>query len=231
MRVLDLFCGAGLVAAGLIDAGCEVVGVDLHPQPDYPAPFLLHDATTLDPRFIAMFDWLWASPPCLRDTVMRHAPGAKGGQHPDLITPTRAMLQRSGKPYVLENVMGAPLLDPVVLNGFMFGLGATTSDGRRFHLERKRQFETNWPLTAPPFQRQAPVIGVYGGHVRCRSASAGGRGTRDFVGEDKPALMRQAMGLDRRLPMGAISQGIPPAYATHIAVQMRRYLTSLRLAA
>jgi hypothetical protein len=80
---------------------------------------------------------------------MKHAKGAKGDAHPDLITPTRALLRRAGKPYVIENVMGAQLIDPVVLNGFMFDLGASTADGTRFHLERQRKFEASFPLTAP----------------------------------------------------------------------------------
>jgi DNA (cytosine-5)-methyltransferase 1 len=59
------------------------------------------------------------------------------------------MLKASGLPYVIENVEGAALVDPVVLCGSMFDLGATTKDGTRFHLERHRKFETNWPLRAP----------------------------------------------------------------------------------
>lgn len=229
VRALDLFCGAGLVRDGLVAAGCEVVGVDLSPQPRYPGPFIQHDALTLDQRFLAMFDFIWASPPCQKHTALKHAKNAK--DHLDLIPQTRELLIRSGKPFVIENVMGAPLKDPVVLNGYMFGLGATTSTGQRFHLERERQFETNWPLTAPAWHKQAPVIGIYGAHVRCRAKSAGGRGTRDFVGEDKLALAHAAMGLDRRMTFYEISQGVPPAYATHIAVQIRRYINSLRLAA
>ena len=169
-----------------------------------------------------MFDAIWASPPCQAHTDLKHAKNAK--QHLDLIPQTRAMLIRSGKPFVIENVMGAPLLNPVVLNGYMFGLGVTTSTGVRYHLERERQFETNWPLTVPTWTKQSPVIGVYGGHVRNRSKEHGGRGTKDFVGEDRPALAHAAMGLERRMTMNEISQGIPPAYATHIAVQLRRWI-------
>jgi DNA (cytosine-5)-methyltransferase 1 len=226
-RILELYCGAGAVKRGLEKAGFDVVGVDLHPQPRYDAPFIQADA--LSPwmkRFIQDFDAVWASPPCQRDTAMKHAKGAKGDAHPDLITPTRALLRGAGKPYVIENVMGAQLINPVVLNGFMFNLGARTADGTRFHLERQRKFEASFPITAPTgWEKKAPIISVLGGHVRNRAASFGGRKTADFPGEDKPRLMAEAMGLlGAGQTMNEMSQAIPPAYAEHIGWQLRRYL-------
>ncbi|MBC7169245.1 hypothetical protein [Phenylobacterium sp.] len=237
MRVLDLFCGAGLVADGLISAGCEVVGVDLHPQPRYPGPFIQADATTLDQRFIRSFDAVWASPPCLRDTVMsasarreQRAHGADETRHPDLISPTRAMLRASGLPYVIENVVGAELIDPVTLCGSMFGLGVTDA-GRRYHLRRHRQFETNWPMRRLACAHQSPVVGIYGAHARVRAASAGGRTTRDPWEAGHNAVMRAAMGVFRPMTCAEVSQGIPPAYAEFIAIELRRHLNSLRQAA
>lgn len=225
-RLIDLCCGAGAVSIGYARAGFDVVGADIEPQPRYPFPFIQADALTLG-RLLPFFDAVHASPPCLRDTVMRHAPGAKGEAHPLLIPPIRELLQASGKPYTLENVMGADLVEPVVLNGFMFGLGATTSDGRRYHLDRPRKFETNWPLVAPTgWGRRQPIIGVYGGHVRDRAASNGGRGTRDFVGEDKPRLMREAMDIPdtSRQTMAEMSQAVPPAYTEYVGRQLRAAL-------
>lgn len=226
MLALDLFAGAGLVADGLREAGCTVVGVDNVRQPNYPGAFLLHDALTLDPRFIAMFDFIWASPPCLRDTVMKHAPGAKGDDHEDLITPTRAMLRRSGKPYVMENVETAPLLSPTILCASMFDLGVDVA-GQRYHLQRHRKFETNWPLRAPcGCLHRKPVVGVYGAHARVRAASAGGRGTADFVGQSHRDVMGKAMGIpaDRTVTCAEISQGIPPSYSKYVALQLMQHL-------
>ena len=67
-RVLDLFCGAGGAGMGYRQAGFDVVGVDLNPQPRYPFAFIQHDALTLDMRFIRSFDAIHASPPCQAHT-------------------------------------------------------------------------------------------------------------------------------------------------------------------
>lgn len=238
MKVLDLFCGAGLVADGLLAAGVEtLIGVDLKRQPRYPAEaaFLQADVLALNDRFLDWFDVIWASPPCLKDTALhasarreQAAHGAELTDHADLISPTRDKLKawaaRTGGKWVIENVYTAPLIEPVVLNGFMFELGATVA-GVRYHLERKRKFETNWPLVPPWFERQAPVIGVYGGHARLRSAKYGGRKTGDFPGvEDKTALMREAMGVDRYVTGEEASQGIPPAYSRYVMEQLLKHM-------
>ena len=234
-RILDLYCGAGLVADGLKAAGFDPTGVDNVAQPRYPGPFLLHDALTLDERLLDSFPFIWASPPCLDATELKAsarreqaAHGSALTEHRDLIPPTRAMLQRwaerTGGRWVIENVRKAKLVDPVILNGFMFGLGVDVGDVR-FHLQRERKFETNWTLDAPPFERKSPVIGVYGGHARCRSAKAGGRVSGDFPGvEDKTALMREAMGVDRYVTGSEVSQGIPPSYARYVGMQLMSHL-------
>lgn len=219
--ILDGFCGAGLVYDGLYAAGWQPVGVDLHPQPSYPGPFIQADVLTLDPRFLAMFRALWFSPPCLRETVMAHAPNAKGDAHPELISPTRALAVATGLPYVIENVQNTKrLIDPVTLCGSMFGLGAE-DDGRRVYLERHRKFETNWGLKAPrKCAHLKPCVGVYGGHARLRSASAGGRGTKEPWTRPGVDIMHEAMGLQRRMSCEAISQGIPPAYAEYVGFEL-----------
>src|SRR5580692_2414677 len=118
-RLLDLFCCAGGAGVGYSRAGFDVVGVDINPQPSYPLPFIQADALRLDPRFIAFFDAVHASPPCqsYSDLAKRNA---NADSWPRLIEPVREMLKRSGLPYVIENVDGAPLIDAVVLCGTMF---------------------------------------------------------------------------------------------------------------
>lgn len=230
----DLFCGVGLVARGLQAVpGVQLIGWDIKATAKYPAPFRRGSVFAIPMETLLLLDFLWASPPCLRDTIMRHAPGAKGHEHPDLITPTRELLeewsrrkQSAGEPglWVIENVMAAELRNPVVLHGAPFGLNVKV-DGVTYHLERKRKFETNWPLVAPYWGEPMPkpVVGVYGGHARVRSASAGGRGTADFVGHSHIAIMAEAFNLDadHGLTGAEISQGIPPVYAEFVMEQLR----------
>ena len=70
-RLLDLFCGAGGAAMGYHQAGFDVVGVDLHPQPNYPFEFCQDDAMDVlhdlilhgtDPGW-ELFSAVHASPP------------------------------------------------------------------------------------------------------------------------------------------------------------------------
>ncbi|MBI5940101.1 MAG: DNA cytosine methyltransferase [Caulobacterales bacterium] len=217
-RLLDLYCGAGLAAQGYIDAGFDVTGIDIEPQPRFPGPFIQMDVLKLDLRFIRSFDAIHASPPCQAHTALRSAPGAKA--HPSLISPTRELLRAAGVPYVIENVPGAPLLEPVVLCGSMFGLGA---DGHQ--LRRHRLFEASFALPKLRCAHRQPVIGIYGGHVRNRAAKHGGRGTADFPGANKKGLALDAMGLtDRELTMDEISQGIPPAFTKWLGEQLLAHL-------
>jgi len=228
MRLLDLFCNAGGAGVGYHRAGFEVVGVDLHPQKNYPFAFIQHDALTLDPRFLATFDAIHASPPCQGYTAMRHAPGAKGA--PLLIEQTRVMLRKTGLPYVIENVEEAEwaMENHITLCGSMFGLGA-----QGCWLKRHRLFESNIAIAPPSLcQHDAarPVIGVYGGHARRRSARFGGRGTRDAWEDGHRAAMSEAMGMTWAT-CAEMSEAIPPAYTEHLGRQLMAHLQSRRPAA
>lgn len=218
--ILELYCCAGGAGVGYSLAGFDVVGVDLKPQRRYPFEFMERDALELSPRWIRRnFDAVHASPPCQFATLLRHAPG--GRRHPNLIPQTRELLRAAGLPYVIENVEAAAdhMRAPILLCGSMFGLGAAG-----FQLRRHRLFESNVTIgSRGACQHREPVIGIYGGHVRCRSAKHGGRKTRDFVGYDKPALAREAMGMDWATMM-EMSEAIPPAYTRHLGRQLGVHL-------
>lgn len=104
-------------------AGFDVIGVDQKPQPRYPFPFWQADAMELmrDANELRKFDAIHASPPCQAFTLARN-----NGCHPDapnLIPETRSLLRAIGVPFVIENVMGAPLINPVRICGSTFALG------------------------------------------------------------------------------------------------------------
>jgi DNA (cytosine-5)-methyltransferase 1 len=192
---------------GYFNAGFEVVGVDIEPEPNYPFEFIQADALSFVKQVANQrpgwgddehFDAIHASPPCQFASDLRHR---TGGEYMDLITPLRPMLKTTGLPYVIENVPGAPLYDPIMLCGSSFGLGA---NGRQ--LRRHRLFECSFPVMSLPCQHRGQPIGVYG-------TGGGGQMTRGYKGT--PEEYREAMGIDWAT-RAEIAQAIPPAYTEHI---------------
>lgn len=213
-RLLDLFCCAGGAGVGYTRAGFEVVGVDIKPQPNYPLPFILGDVLKLDPKFIALFDAVHASPPCqsYSDLAKRNR---NADEWPRLVEPVREILIRSGLPYVIENVDGAPLLDPVVLCGTMFP---------KLRVLRHRLFEANFEIVAPPHKKHPKV------HTFDRRKSHFGKTDewKDFVqvtggGNCTLAAARAAMGIDW-MTKNEINESIPPAYAEFVGKAMLRHM-------
>ena len=141
-RVLDLFCGAGGAAMGWAMAGCEVVGVDIKPQPAYPFEFHQDDAMALllDAYSPAGdFDIIHASPPCQRYTRVTRWRG-RAEDHPDFLDIVVDALRAKDVAWVVENVPEA-IPDPdLMLCGSMFGLS----------VRRHRHFLASTPLKAPP---------------------------------------------------------------------------------
>jgi DNA (cytosine-5)-methyltransferase 1 len=126
VKLLDLFCGAGGAAVGYSRAGFDVIGVDVEHQRNYPFSRYTEDALyTLD-RIISRPD-LWdvqaihASPPCQPYSYMSACRPNLADSYPALVEQVRAKLMLTGLPYVIENVPGAPLINPVLLCGRMFG--------------------------------------------------------------------------------------------------------------
>lgn len=219
-KLLDLFCKAGGASMGYHRAGFDVTGVDIEPQPRYPFTFIQADALAYVAAHGHEYDAIAASPPCQAFTALRSMHNAR--PHPDLLTPTREALLQIGRPYVIENVVGAPLIDPVRLCGTSFGLGVVARGGWR-ELRRHRLFETNFPMLAPPCQHRGAVIGIYGDHARDRQRQrqTGGRGV-DFPDKDKIGLAQTALGTPWITVWRELSQAIPPAYTEFIGRQLLR---------
>jgi DNA (cytosine-5)-methyltransferase 1 len=148
--------------------------------------------------------------------------------HKDLLTPMREKLKATGRPWVIENVVGAPLFDALTLCGTMFGLGVGDAE-----LWRHRIFETSdlIPKPGPCNHRSRPrCIGVYGGHGRDRrrvitvTGHSGGSsrrdGTRQFSVEDR----KTAMGIDW-MSGEELSQAIPPAYCEFIGKHLLKIIS------
>jgi DNA (cytosine-5)-methyltransferase 1 len=196
---LDLFCKAGGASMGLSRAGYRVIGVDIEPQPHYPFEFV--QANALKPPFdLSRFDLIWASPPCQAYTGMQRInTRAPKRVHPKLVEPVRAMLQAAGRPYIIENVPGAPLIDPIILCGSMFGLG----------IWRHRLFECSfWTLRPQCRHDLTPKpIAVYGDHPQTP-----GDKTMRVNRARNLAEGQRAMGIDW-MPWRALTQAIPPAFS------------------
>ena len=221
--MLDLFCGAGGAAKGYHDAGFEVVGVDVRPQRHYPYEFVQDDA--LD--FLAdhgggwaeRFDAIHASPPCKAYTEMRRTSLVSAtADYPDLLTPTRAALAATGLPFVIENVLGAPLIEPVLVCGSMFD--------PPLDVKRHRFFEANWPLAPPtwPCRHKLWAPHRYPGNrsdgpkARARVVIVAGHDSRDGV-----EVWRRAMEIDW-MTRDELAEAIPPRYTAHVGRELLDYL-------
>lgn len=219
MKLLDLYCGAGGAATGYHRAGfAEIVGVDISPQKRYPFEFVQGDALEYVAKYGHEYDLIVAGPPCQLYCVMAHL---ANGNYPDLVGPTREALQATGKPYIIENVPGAPLINPIKLCGTMFP---------ELRVIRHRLFEC-WPVVwFPPSQCQ---------HIG-KASSSGRAVSKKNPGETRPTLENfdyitvvgnDYIADDGRMAMGIpwmtkkeLSQAIPPAYTEWLGKEILRLL-------
>ncbi|MET7823114.1 SAM-dependent methyltransferase [Streptomyces sp. NPDC005386] len=214
-RLLDLFCCQGGAGKGYTDAGFDVTGVDQDPQPRYPYAFVQADAIAFVLAHGAEFDFIHASPPCQFDSDCQRI---QGNTHPDLIAPTRAALEATGRPWVIENVGGAlpKLAAPVLLCGPMFNLATY----------RHRFFEAGGGFTLPqPGHAEHRVPQAKMG----RPIPPGhyGQFVGNFSGVDHA---RHVMGVPW-MSRDGIRECIPPAYARWVGTHARYSLRAKAVAA
>lgn len=223
-RLLDLYCGEGGAAQGYARAGFEVVGVDTFEgfsQSRYP--FQSHRADALE--YLAAhgheFDVVHASPPCQHASAGTR--GLDRSDYPRLIEPSRALLQSLGCTYVIENVRGADLIDPIELCGCMFDLTSRDDDGEELHLRRARRFEASVPLGHPrahDHQGQRWVAGSYGGARRDKHIA---RQVRHGGYVPAKPVQQALLGIDWMSERG-MHQSVPPAYTEWIGRRLIAHL-------
>jgi len=208
MRLLDLFCGAGGAAMGYYRAGFDtIVGVDIKPQPNYPFEFVQGDALEHLDKWGHWFDAIHASPPCQAYSITSSLPWV--GDYPELIEPLRKILQELGKPFVIENVPGAPLVNPLELCGSMFGLP----------LIRHRLFETSPPIYFAPGPHSCKHL--YTNSSRDYSSFNNGATAITVSGNNYPlADGKIAMNIDWMKSRDELSEAIPPAYTEFIGKKL-----------
>lgn len=223
MRILDLFCGAGGASQGYADAGFEVVGVDIAPQPNYPFEF--HQMDALDAllkirrgyqqNLSTRFDAIHASPPCQASSLITKGTNqAMADRYTDLIEPTRVLLKQIGLPFIIENVQGAPVRADLRLCGEQFGL----------RVIRHRLFELEG-FTVPPvahIKHRGTVMDWRHGKLREGGyyyPIYGTGGSRGTLAEWKIAMECDWMKTKRE-----VSESIPRKYTEYIGKHLREQL-------
>jgi DNA (cytosine-5)-methyltransferase 1 len=209
-RLLDLFCGAGGAAMGYSRAGFEVVGVDIEPQPNYPFEFIQCDVMEF-PLHAAIFtrdiDAIHASPPCQSySRAMRHL----AFPQPMLLDETRELLESTGLPYVIENVIGSPLPH----SDDLFGRFGTTLCGTMFGMRiyRHRLFETSFPVVADSCNHSQPAMNPH--NVKGRELIYA-----EFGKQNPDPIWEREMGIDW-MDRYEAREAIPPAYTEFIGQQL-----------
>lgn len=225
-RLLDAYCCEGGASVGYHQAGFEVVGVDLfedYSQKRYPFESHKGDAIKFIKKHGKEFHVITASPPCQHASAGTRAQDRS--RYLRLIEPTRKALIATGLPYVIENVRGSDLVDPIELCGCMFDLTALDTDGLTLHLQRARRFESNIPLSIPRPCDHSTHVWVGGSYGGARRDKYEAKNIRRGGYVPSIPVQRELLGIDWMTQRG-MHQSIPPSYTTWIGQQIILYLDS-----
>ena len=220
-RALDLYCGGGGAALGLLRAGFdEVIGIDIDPRNRavYPGRFICGNALDIElVRSVGEIDFAWASPPCQAFSSAGWAVGLK--DHPNLIPETRELLE--GYAYsCIENVPSAPIRKDLILTGPMVGLT---------RIERQRHFELSFQMLQPTIQRVPRSMWESGRAVTittsmCASSHYYRRKKAGLPGRVPNWEALEVMGIDRPMTNRQIGEAVAPAMAEFIGREVLRRL-------
>ena len=207
----DWCSGAGGAGRGYQLAGFHTVGFDNRPQPRYPGCFVLGDVMDAP---LEGYDAYHASPPCV-DHMRRRCAWVEPHGTGWLLAAVRDRLELTGRPWVIENVPGAPLRADYRLCGCMYGL----TDGE-WLLVRERWFETSWHGydLRPPCVHDKPAITVIKNgafYLTPRRPGGGGHGKRYIP----LATAKTVMGIDW-MTKKELGEAIPPAYTAEVGAAL-----------
>lgn len=194
-------------------AGFDVVGVDIKPQPNYCGDYFVQtDALEALDRLswglgLSDHDIAWhiedfaaihASPPCQHYANVTRWQGNQD-DHPDLIEPTRRLLEATGLPWVMENVRTPELRADFMLCGTALLLP----------FRRHRHFETNW----------SGLVLSHGCQHRPTDLSF------DHGGKQPESAYRDALGCEWMTVIES-RDAIPPAYTEFVGHQLQAHLSA-----
>lgn len=135
LLIYHLFADEGVESDYLTRFGC-VVRLGLDPTDRNGSEPVAGDAT--DPPLRPGADLAVAHPECGPWNTMNAFHG-NADEQPRQIQDARDVCRRLADHYIIENVVGAPLQDPVILEGSYFGLPIT----------KRRAFETSFSVPNP----------------------------------------------------------------------------------
>jgi DNA (cytosine-5)-methyltransferase 1 len=210
-RALDLFCCQGAASKGYTDAGFDVDAVDRDPQPRFYPGARFHQADAF--AYLAEhgdgYDFYHGSPMCQGYSDCQRI---QGNDHPMQIADLRDAFIATGKPYVIENVVGArwAMRDPIELCGCMF-----PDSGLRTY--RPRLFESNIPLTQPEHREHVATT------VKMGRPLKPGDWYHAVGNFSNVPYVRENMGVPWMTRDG-IRECIPPVYAEFVGRQVMAYL-------
>lgn len=224
ITILDLYCGGGGASVGYVNAGFRVIGVDIISQSEYPYSFIRADALQMLNDLILFkntvydygFNAIHASPPCQYYSYATTQWKNLGKEYPDLIGKTRELLLATGLPFIIENVVSAPLRKDLVLCGQMFNL----------NVRRHRVFEIHG-FTVPQIKHEKHIGKVGDGKII--SVFGHGGGKRYNHCSSNIEVWKEAMGIDWINKRKTLVESIPPAYTEYIGKHLYEQIKNKRL--